>query len=152
MNAPLQESLIWGGMLRNDMITLVFRVIFLTVLMTTCLVSLDTPRLQKIEYFALLITATMGFSLMAASADLIMLYLALEMASISSYILAGFYKGDDRSAEAGMKYFVYGAFATAVMLFGMSLIYGFFGSTNIYVLGLTVQNPTLQSAVTSAGF
>ncbi len=151
-NAPLQETLIWGGMLRNDMITLVFRVIFLTALMTTCLVSLDTPWLQKIEYFALLITATMGFSLMAASADLIMLYIALEMASISSYILAGFYKADDRSAEAGMKYFVYGAFATAVMLFGMSYLYGIFGSTNIYILGLIVQNPTLQSSMTAAGF
>lgn len=151
-NAPLEESLIWGGMLRNDMITLVFRVIFLTALMTTCLVSLDTPWLQKIEYFALLITATMGFSLMAASSDLIMLYIGLEMASISSYILAGFYKADDRSAEAGMKYFVYGAFATAVMLFGMSYLYGIFGSTNIYILGLIVQNPTLQSSMTAAGF
>lgn len=149
--APFEETLVWGGMLRNDMITLVFRVIFLTALMTTALVSLDTPWLQKIEYFALLITATIGFSLMAASADLIMLYMGLEMASISSYVLAGFHKADDRSAEAGMKYFVYGAFATAVMLFGMSLIYGFFGSTNIYVLGLTVQNPTLEGAVTNAG-
>ncbi|MBX3059115.1 MAG: NADH-quinone oxidoreductase subunit N, partial [Anaerolineae bacterium] len=73
-------------------------------------------------------------------------------ASISSYILAGFYKADDRSAEAGMKYFVYGAFATAVMLFGMSYLYGIFGSTNIYILGLIVQNPTLQSSMTAAGF
>lgn len=146
-NASLEETLIWGGMLRNDMITLVFRVIFLTALMTTCLVSVDTRWLQKIEYFALLITATMGFSLMAASADLIMLYIGLEMASISSYILAGFYKADDRSVEAGMKYFVYGAFATAVMLFGMSYIYGIYGSTNIYVLGEIVQGiPSLAQA------
>lgn len=143
----LQDSLIWGGMLRNDLITLVFNVMFLVALMTTCLVSLDTPYLQKVEYYALLITATMGFSLMAASSDLIMLYIGLEMASISSYVLAGFAKGQDRSAEAGMKYFVYGAFATAVMLFGMSLIYGVFGNTNIYVLGSIVQGlPSLVEA------
>ncbi len=130
-----QETLVWGGMLRNDWITLVFRFIFLVALMTTCLVSLEVRWLQKIEYYALLITATIGFSLMAASADLIMLYISLEMASISSYILAGFFKQEIRSSEAGMKYFVYGAFATAVMLFGMSLIYGVFGTTNIYIIG-----------------
>lgn len=132
---PWTDSVVWGGMLRNDWITLVFRVIFLVALMTTCLISLEVPWLQKIEYYALLITATMGFSLMAASADLIMLYVALEMASISSYLLAGFQKSESRSTEAGMKYFVYGAFATAVMLFGMSLVYGIFGTTNIYGIG-----------------
>jgi NADH-quinone oxidoreductase subunit N len=134
-NTPWQETLIWGGMLRNDWITLVFRFMFLVALMTTCLVSLEVRWLQKVEYYALLITATIRFSLMAASADLVMLYLSLEMASISSYILAGFHKGEDRSSEAGMKYFVFGAFATAVMLFGMSLIYGLTGTTNIYILG-----------------
>lgn len=150
-DATLSESLIWGGMLRNDMITLVFRVIFLVALMTTCLISLDTPRLQKVEYFALLITATMGFSLMAASADLIMLYISLEMASISSYVLAGFSKQEDRSVEAGMKYFVYGAFATAVMLFGMSLIYGIFGTTNIYVIGSSAVGIPPVAEVQQAG-
>ena len=141
-SADLQETLIWGGMIRNDMITLVFRVMFLFALMMTALLSADTPRLQSIEYYALLIIATMGFSLMGASADLIMLYIALEMASISSYILAGFLKNEDRSTEAGMKYFVYGAFATGIMLYGMSLLYGatapFFngvGQTNIYAIG-----------------
>ncbi|MCP4358620.1 MAG: NADH-quinone oxidoreductase subunit N [Chloroflexi bacterium] len=144
VNAGLEDSLIWGGMLRNDMIALVFRFIFLVALMTTSLISLEVRGLQKVEFFALLITATMGFSLMAAAADLIMIYLALEMASISSYILAGFFKHEDRSVEAGMKYFVYGAFATAVMLFGMSLIYGLTGTTNIYLLGVQTLNGSLS--------
>ena len=87
------------------------------------------------RYYALLITATIGFSLMAASTDLIMVYVALETASISSYLLAGFYTGERRSSEAGMKYFVYGAFTTAVMLYGMSLVYGVTGATNLYVIG-----------------
>ncbi|MBP9501373.1 MAG: NADH-quinone oxidoreductase subunit N [Candidatus Promineofilum sp.] len=131
----LGESVIWGGMMRHDLVTLVFRLMFFSALALTALLSMDVPRLQKLEYYALLITATIGFSLMAASADLIMIYVALETASISSYLLAGFYSGETRSSEAGMKYFIYGAFTTAVMLYGMSLIYGITGQTNIYVIG-----------------
>lgn len=131
----LNESVIWGGMMRHDLVTFVFRLMFFTALALTALLSMDVPRLQKIEYYALLITATIGFSLMAASADLIMIYVALETASISSYLLAGFYSGETRSSEAGMKYFIYGAFTTAVMLYGMSWLYGTTGHTNIYVLG-----------------
>ena len=131
----LEESVFWGGMMRNDLVTFVFRLMFFSALMLTSLLSMDVPRLQKIEYYALLITATIGFSLMSASTDLIMVYVALETASISSYLLAGFYSGQTRSAEAGMKYFVYGAFTTAVMLYGMSLIYGVTGQTNLYLIG-----------------
>ena len=131
----LNESVFWGGMIRHDLVTFVFRLMFFSALILTALLSMDTPRLQKIEYYALLITATIGFSLMAASTDLIMIYVALETASISSYLLAGFYSGQTRSSEAGMKYFVYGAFTTAVMLYGMSLLYGVTGQTNLYVIG-----------------
>ncbi|MFZ1397851.1 MAG: NADH-quinone oxidoreductase subunit N [Candidatus Promineifilaceae bacterium] len=145
--ASLGESLIWGGMIRHDLITMVFRVIFLVALMTTSLISLDVKQLQTVEYYALLIMATMGFSLMGASADLIMLYIGLEMASISSYVLAGFYKTEDRSPEAGMKYFVYGAFATGLMLYGMSLIYGLTGQTNLYLIGdMVIRVPTAAAA------
>lgn len=133
--ATLGESLIWGGMIRHDLVTLVFRVMFLVALTITSLISLDVESLQKVEYYVLLILATIGFSLMAASADLIMLYIALELASISSYILAGFAKGTLTSSEAGMKYFIYGAFATAVMLYGLSLIYGITAHTNLYIIG-----------------
>lgn len=146
--ADIGQSLIWGGMIRHDLITLVFRIIFLTALMATSLISLDVKRLQTVEYYALLITATMGFSLMGASADLIMLYIALEMASISSYVLAGFAKEQDDSSESGMKYFVYGAFATGVMLYGMSLIYGITGQTNLYVIGsIVVSNQPISPDV-----
>lgn len=129
------DSVFWGGMMRNDLVTFVFRLMFFSALILTSLLSMDVPRLQKIEYYALLIMATIGFSLMAAATDLIMIYVALETASISSYLLAGFYTGERRSSEAGMKYFVYGAFTTAVMLYGMSLVYGVTGATNLYVIG-----------------
>jgi NADH-quinone oxidoreductase subunit N len=129
------ESVFWGGMIRSDLITLVFRVMFLSALILTSLLSMDVERLQKVEYYALLITATIGFSLMAASTDLIMAYVAFETASISSYALSGFFTHSRRSTEAGMKYFVYGAFTTAIMLYGMSMIYGVTGQTNLYVIG-----------------
>ena len=134
----LGESLIWGGMIRHDLVTLVFRVMFQSALILVSLISMDTKALQKSEYYGLLITATIGFDLMAASADLIMLYVALEMASISSYILAGFVTTSNRSSEAGMKYFVYGAFATGIMLYGMSLLYGLTSQTNLYNIGSMV--------------
>ncbi len=130
--ATLSQSLMWGGMIRHDLVTLVFRIMFLVALMITSLIALDVKPLQKGEFYALLITATIGFSMMAAATDLIMVYVALETASISSYVLAGFMTKNGRSAEAGMKYFVYGAFATGVMLYGMSLLYGITGQTNYY--------------------
>ena len=131
----LEESMMWGGMIRFDMVSLVFTVIFLVALILTSLVAMDVPYLQRSEFYALLISAAIGFCLMGASADLIMVYVALELASISSYVLAGFATDSDRSSEAGMKYFIYGAFATGVMLYGLSLIYGVTGETNIYVIG-----------------
>ncbi len=135
MNASLEESLIWGGMIRSDAVTMVFRTMFMAALITTSLISMDVKELQRGEYYALLITTAIGFNLMAASADLIMLYVSLETASISSYVLAGFLTKSVRSTEAGMKYFVYGAFATAVMLYGMSLLFGITGQTNLYIIG-----------------
>ncbi len=128
-NTPTQY---WGGMISQDLYTLIFRLVFLVALLLTSLISIDVTRLQHGEYFALLITATIGFSLMAASTDLIMLYIALETAGISLYVLAGFTKGVYRSTEAGMKYFIYGAFATAMMLYGLSLLFGITTETNIY--------------------
>lgn len=127
-----QPILYWGGMIRQDLVTLVFRVMFLLALVITALLSLDLEGVQSGEYYGLLISATIGFSFMAASADLIMLYVALETASISLYVLAAFTKSIYRSNEAGMKYFIYGAFASAVMLFGLSYVYGLTGETGIY--------------------
>jgi NADH-quinone oxidoreductase subunit N len=137
----IEPVLYWGGMVRQDLVTLVFRVMFLIALAITALLSLDIENVQSGEYYALLITATIGFSFMAASADLIMLYVALETASISLYVLAAYTKGVYRSNEAGMKYFIYGAFASAVMLFGLSYVYGLTGETNIYRI-----LPALQEA------
>jgi NADH-quinone oxidoreductase subunit N len=86
------------------------------------------------ESFILLLAATLGMNLMAASADLIMLYLAIETTSIPLYVLAGFMLSDKKSTEAGFKYMLFGAMTSAVMLYGFSLLFGFTGTTNMYEL------------------
>ncbi|MCA9979746.1 MAG: NAD(P)H-quinone oxidoreductase subunit 2, partial [Anaerolineales bacterium] len=139
--SPTTPELMWGGMFRNDGITLVFRVLFIFSALVTCLIATDVRRLQHGEFFGLIILAVVGFNMMAASADIILLYLALETASISFYILAGFATDARRSPEAGIKYFVYGAFASAIMLYGLSLLYGFSqGQTSIAAIANVVLN------------
>lgn len=129
------ERLIFGGMLRQDWSAFSFRLIFLFAAAITSLLSTDLRRLVgRGEYYALLVVATLGMSLMASASDLIMLYLAIETTSIPLYILAGFLKRDDKSTESGLKYFLFGAVASSVMLYGFSLLYGFSGVTNLYQL------------------
>ncbi len=142
-------ALYWGGMIRYDGVTFVFRIIALVALLITTLFSLDSKDLQRGEYYALLLTATIGFSLMGAAVDLIMLYIALETASLSLYVLSDFTKKVYRSNEAGLKYFIYGAVASAIMLYGLSLFYGLTQETNIYNVAQTVKQlgPDMQPAV-----
>lgn len=129
------DVLIFGGMLRHDWTAFAFRVLFLFAAAMTALLSIDVEGVaDRGEYYALLIVATLGMSLMASAADMIMLFLAIETTSIPLYILAGFMKGDDKSTESGLKYFLFGALTSAVMLYGFSLLYGFSGDTNIYRL------------------
>ncbi len=131
---PGDESLqVWGGMLRHDWLGFSFSLLFLFGAAVTCLFAMEVKTLgQQGEFYMLLLVSTIGMILMASSADLIMLFLAIETTSIPLYILAGFYKLDDRSTESGFKYFLFGAMTSAVMLYGFSLIFGFTGTTNIY--------------------
>ena len=133
---PGEESVqIWGGMLRHDWLSFSFTVLFIFGAAATSLFAMEMKSLgQKGEFYLLLLVSTMGMSLMASSADLVMLFLAIETTSIPLYILAGFYKQDNKSTEAGYKYFLFGAMTSAVMLYGFSLIYGFTGTTDIYAI------------------
>ena len=129
------QGMVFGGMLRHDWPAFAFKVLFLFSAAITCLLSLDVPRLgTRGEYYTLLLVATLGMCLMAAASDLIMLYLAVETTSIPLYVLAGFLQQDEKSAESGMKYFLFGAMMSAVMLYGFSLLYGVSGETNLYAL------------------
>lgn len=84
------------------------------------------------EFYGLLVLTALGLMLMAASTDIILLALSIEYVSLTSYVLAGYLKANPKSNEAGVKYFLYGAAASAVMLFGFSLLYGLTGTTNLY--------------------
>src|SRR3990172_3290723 len=129
------NALILGGMIRDDFVSFFFRMLFLLSGLIVSLISLDSPGVgRKGEYYAILVGAVLGMNFMAASADLIMLYLSIETTSIALYLLAGYLRDDDKSAESGLKYFLFGAFTSAIMLYGFSLLYGFTGKTNLYEL------------------
>ncbi len=85
---------------------------------------------MRAEYPVLVLLATLGMSIMVSAADLLTLYIGLELNSLAAYVLAAFLRTDTRSAEAGLKYFVLGALASGILLFGMSLTYGFTGTTS----------------------
>ncbi len=127
--------MIFGGMLRDDWLAFTFRVLFLFAAAITALLSTGVQGIrQKGEFYALLVIATLGMNLMASAADLVMLYLAIETTSIPLYVLAGFLKQDNKSTESGLKYFLFGALTSTVMLYGFSLLYGLAGATNLYAL------------------
>ena len=137
---PGDPSLVFGGMLRFDWLGFLFKMFFVLAAGVTALFFMDEERLnQRAESYLLLLAATIGMCLMASSADLVMLYLAIETTSIPLYILAGFLTSDDRSTESGFKYMLFGALTSAVLLYGFSLIYGFAETTSIYALAVHFQ-------------
>ncbi|VAW05307.1 NADH-ubiquinone oxidoreductase chain N [hydrothermal vent metagenome] len=90
------------------------------------------------EYPVLIIFACIGMGMMVSASDMLTLYIGLELNSLSAYVLASFIRSDSRSSEAGLKYFVLGALASGMLLFGISLVYGFSGSTSFAVIGNTL--------------
>ncbi len=141
----ITENLIWGGMIRQDWLAFSFKMIFLFGAAITTLFSMDIDGLgDQGSFYALLLTSTMGMALMASSADVIMLYLSIETTSIPLYVLAGFFKRDDQSTESGFKYFLFGSMTSAVMLYGFSLLFGFTGTTNLYIMAGAIQNGAMN--------
>ena len=92
------------------------------------------------EFYSLLLFAALAIGLIASATDLIMIYLAIELLSITSYILTGYLREDPKSNEAAIKYFLYGATASAAMLYGMSLLYGATGSTNLSQIAMALRD------------
>ena len=130
----LYESgvLLWGGMVNYDPLSQIFKVMLLLAGALTCLMANGDKGVgDKGEFYLIVIVATLGGLMMSSASDLILVFVALETLSIPLYMLASFRRRDTRSAESGMKYFLYGAFASAIMLFGFSLLYGFTGATNL---------------------
>ena len=132
---PGAPETVFGGMLRFDWLGFFFKMLFMFAAAATALLLMDHEKAgYRGEAYLLLLASVLGMDLMATSADLVMLYLAIETTSIPLYVLAGFIVADDRSTEAGLKYMLFGAMTSAVLLYGFSLLFGFTGTTSTYKL------------------
>lgn len=132
-----------------------FKLVVILATIFVSIVSLYTGELEeyrKGEYFTLLGIITFGLFLMASTIDLIMVYISIEIVSIMSFVLAGYLKQNTRSNEAALKYVVYGAFSSGVMLFGLSYIYGLTGSTNYFQIqqAISQMDPSTNTALLMA--
>jgi len=145
----------WGGspqaifnnMLAVDSFALFFKLLFLGIAALVILASTDYvakfARFQG-EYYALVLLSALGMMLMAATTELIAIYIALELTSISLYVLVGFLK-DPKSTEASLKYLLLGAIASAVLLYGMALVFGVTGKTQLGEIAQVIQAMSLQA-------
>ncbi len=117
------------GAFATDDLTMIARLLLIGAAFLTSLLCLDDlPTAHPAEFYAMILFATTGMCLMVGAQELIMAYLAIELTSIPLYLLTGYVRSGSRSAEAGMKYFLFGALSSAILLYGMSLTYGFVAS------------------------
>src|SRR5260370_23683474 len=121
--------------------------IFLLIAAITILTSIDFLRREDMnhpEFYALLLFATAGMVMMAASNELVMVFLGLEILSIATYVMAGFRRSDLKSNESALKYFLLGSFSSAFFLYGVALIFGATGSTNLIAIADTLRSSEIQ--------
>jgi NADH-quinone oxidoreductase subunit N len=142
------------GLLAVDRFALFFKVVFLVAAGLTVLMSgryLEIERANTGEYYFLILCATLGMMIMAGGIDLITIFIGLETMAVSFYILAGFIKPNQRSNEAAVKYFLLGGFSLGILLYGMSLMYGLSGTTNLRAIATALvgqeRDPRLVLAV-----
>lgn len=137
---------IFNDMLVVDPFALYFKILFLAATLIVVFLSIGSVELAGRpvgEYFTLLMATTLGMFLMASATNLITIFISIELVSVTSFILATYLKTRRRSSEAGLKYAIYGAFSSGLMLYGISLIYGLTGTLNIYEISevLNTINP-----------
>ncbi len=146
----------FGGMFISDGYSTFFKIIFLVNVILSVLISIKYIVIEKVnfgEYYSLILFSTVGMMIMASAGDLIVLYLGLELMALSTYVLAGFIRHNIRSNEAALKYFLLGAFSSAFLLYGISIIYGLTGTTDIKAISLFISekglagNPSLLLSV-----
>ncbi len=127
------------GTIQVDAFSIFFHLLIASVVVTTLLASLDYFPPDQVshagEYFALVLFGATGMMFMTSSVELLMVFIGLEISSISTYILAGFRKGRATASESAIKYFLLGSFATAFLLYGIALCFGATGSTAIAAIG-----------------
>ncbi len=132
----------FGGSYVVDPMSLVLKALFIVSAYVVVLLSTNYVAegdYWESEYYVLLVSSVLGMVVMASSRDLIGIFVALELLSIPAYMLAAWRKGDVRSNEAGLKYYLMGVFASAILLYGMSLVFGVGGSTRLVDIGLRLE-------------
>jgi NADH-quinone oxidoreductase subunit N len=140
-----RNATLFGGMLVITPLTSLFKIIcivlaFFTILLTTSEKSLRHPG----EYLALILFATVGLMLLVGSEELLMIFIGLELLGLSLYVMTAFDKTDVHSAEAGLKYFLFGSTSSAFTLFGISLIYGMSGTTSLAAISVKLATVSVQ--------
>lgn len=140
---PGEPQTVFGGMLRFDWFGFFLKMLLVFSASITSLLMMDHEKLKRHgESHLLLLASTIGMCLMVSSADMVMLYLAIETTSIPLYVLSGFMLDDKASTEAGFKYLLYGAMTSAIMLYGFSLLFGFTGTTDLYLVAGMIASGT----------
>ena len=137
LNQPQETTKIFNDSYLIDKFSMFMKILILVFTLFILTISRDYVKkndIDKMEYPIIIISSTLGMLLMVSSYDLIVFYLGLELQSLCLYILASFKREDEKSTEAGLKYFVLSALASGLLLYGCSLIYGFTGSTNFEVI------------------
>jgi len=139
----------FSHMVRVDNFSIFFHAVILVIVLLSILSSFEYMAQQRIragEYYGLILMGAAGMCLMTSAVELVLIFIALEISSISTYILAGFLRRDPRSSEASLKYFLLGSFATAFFLYGVALIFGATGSTTFAQISIALRTgyvPTL---------
>jgi len=151
-------GLAFWDMIRVDTFSVFFHFVVITVAAITILTSHEYMAVQQLragEYYALILFGTLGMALMSSAVELVLIFIALEISSIATYILAGFRRRFAISGESSLKYFLLGSFATAFFLYGVALMFGATGSTNIQVIAHALGNgpiPVLAYAAAALMF
>jgi NADH-quinone oxidoreductase subunit N len=145
---PPQANLFNGMLVITPLVSL-FKVICLALAFFTVIVARQSSGPHQGEYLALLLLATVGLMLLVGSEELLVIFIGLELTGLSLYVMAAFDKSDVRSAEAGLKYFLFGSTASAFTLFGISLIYGTTGATSLVAIApkLGMITPILAAGI-----
>lgn len=142
MAQPQNYGLAFSNMVRVDSFSVFFHVLVIAIAAVIILTSFEYMAVQRIragEYYALVLFGVVGMGLMSSAIELVLIFIALEISSISTYILAGFRRQEAASSESSLKYFLLGSFATAFFLYGVALMFGATGSTNIDIISQKLQ-------------
>jgi NADH-quinone oxidoreductase subunit N len=136
-------GLAFWGMVKVDTFSIFFHVVVTAITAVVILTSYEYMEVQQIraaEYYGLILFGAVGMCLMSSAVELVLIFIALEISSISTYVLAGFRRRAAISSEASLKYFLLGSFATAFFLYGVALMFGATGSTSIAVIGQALRS------------